>query len=359
MVKMPKVPVVQALVAPFTVEQLRTDICTIFLLEARRHNHLIDPKSGLKTIGMSDENPRSFWDFSREASDFDLTFDVVKESPFAAAMLDHFDFGFHAITGTRSDAMEYESEHTWFAAYLMDLSESAYVDEITSYAYCELPHAIKRCLHTIQLSNARCILEGQEPFSYFHRGSSKDDDSASEGELTIPQLAMLAGIEEMSLRSLISRKTAPILEIRKQDRRTTIDSAVAKEWLKAKGRYQSVRIGRRTAELDLSKTQFRDLNDLLFSLRDRLGVLSDRGQAAREALEVRLQRHDKTALSELSGQDFTNEMLMTDIAEALELPAHWLVYRAQEALLKQEIAARQFELDLLKFRSPASESTPQ
>ncbi len=359
MVKMPNVPVFQAQVAPFTLEQLQTDICTIFLLEARRHNHLIDPTSGLKSIGLTDEDPLDLLDFSREASDFELTFDLVKDSQFAAAMQDHYDFGFHAITGTRSEPMDYESLHTWFAAYLMDLSVSAYVDEITSYAYCELPHAIKRCLHTIQLSNARCILEGQEPFSYFHRGGSKDDDSASEGELTIPQLAMLAGIEEMSLRSLISRKTAPVLEIRKQDRRTTIDSAVAKEWLKAKGRYQSVRIGRRTADLDLSKAQFRDLGDLLSSLRDRLGVLCDRDQAAKEALESRLQRHDKNALSELSGQDFTNEMLMNDIAEALELPAHWLVYRAQEALLKQEIAARQIELDLLKFRSPASKSNPQ
>jgi hypothetical protein len=52
-------------------------------------------------------------------------------------------------------------------------------------------------------------------------------------------------------------------------------------------------------------------------------------------------------------------MLMNDIAEALELPAHWLVYRAQEALLKHEIATRQFELDLLKFRSPATKSNPQ
>lgn len=359
MVKVPDVQVVQALIAPFTLEQLQTDICTIFLLEARRHNHLIDPTSGLKSIGMSDENPLSLWDFSREASDFELTFDLVKGTPFAGAMLDHFDFGFHAITGTRSESMEYESVHTWFAAYLMDLSQSAYVDEITSYAYCELPHAIKRCLHTIQLSNARCILEGQEPFSYFRRGASKDDDSASEGELTIPQLAMLAGIEEMSLRSLISRKSAPVLEIQKQDRRTTIDAAVAKEWLKAKGRYQPVRMGRRTAELDLSAIQFRDLDDLLSSLRDRLGVLCDRDPTAKQALEVRLQRHEKTALSELNGRDCTNAMLMNDIAEALELPAHWLVYRAQEALLKHEIATRQFELDLLKFRSPATKSNPQ
>jgi hypothetical protein len=88
-------------------------------------------------------------------------------------------------------------------------------------------------------------------------------------------------------------------------------------------------------------------------------VLCDRDPTAKQALEVRLQRHEKTALSELNGRDCTNAMLMNDIAEALELPAHWLVYRAQEALLKHEIATRQFELDLLKFRSPATKSNPQ
>ena len=333
--------------APFPVEQLQADICTIFLLEARKIGSLTD---GLNAIRWNLLEDPHIYSPDWVASEF-LTFDQVKSSAFARAMLDHYDFGFHAVTGTRSEnIMMGESSHTWFGAYLLDLRESAYVWEWEDSGDPELGGAIKRCLQTIEISNARCVLEGYKPFYHFTKNG--EDSWANEGALAIWELAMLANMEETSLRSIISRKTAPILQIRKHNRSTVIDAVVAKEWLKAKGRYLPVRIGRRTTDLDLTITQFSELSELIWALKDRLSMLCDHDPTAKDRLSDSLAIHGHSKLEDLRGEDFCNEVLIKGIALALDLPVEWLIYRAQEAHIKTEIGMRQRELKSLMHHQP-------
>lgn len=334
--------------APFPVEQLQADICTIFLLEARKIGTLTH---GLDAIRWNLLEASNLYRPEKDTSEI-LTFDQIEASGFAQAMLDHYDFGFHAVTGTRSqNILGGEGDHTWFGAYLLDLSESAHFISVwDGFGAPDPMDAIKRCLQTIEMSNARCLLEGYEPL--YHFGKKGEDDWAREGELTIRQLAMLADMEEMSLRSIISRKTPPVLDIRKLNRNTVIDAAVAREWLKAKGRYLPVRIGRRTADLDLTTTQFNDVHDLRSALQDRLCMLCDRDPAAEGRLAGLLAGHDRSGLDDLHSHDFGNESLMHDVARALNLPSGWLFYRAQEAHLKTEIAVKQHELKSLVHRQP-------
>jgi hypothetical protein len=334
--------------ATFSREQLQTDICNILLMEARKHNQLFDHTLNMKAIRLEEISQMGFWDYSLNATELEMSFSNVKNTEFAKAMFDNYDFGFHAITGTRTEPMDCDSLHTWFGAYLLSLNGSPYVEENEGWGNFDLKEAVRRCLCTMELSNARLVLEGNEPFYHFSRSDKKDDDIATEGELTIRQLAMLAGMEEMSLRSIISRKTEPVLEIRKQDRRTIIDANVAAEWLKAKGRYLPVTRGRRTAGLDLSVTQFRDINDLQYSLQDRQNLLEDRTPGATVRLNEALKVHGKQSLDEIRLDDFANQNLMTEIAKGLELPPHWLILRAAEAKLKTEIFLRSYELEQVK-----------
>lgn len=336
--------------ASFSQEQLQEDICTLLLMEARKRNQLLDTSLGMAAIGLEIESDMDFWAYSNSASDLNLTYSKLKDTEFAKLMLDNYDFGLHAITGTRTEPMEHETLHTWLSAYLMDLSTSAYVEECEEWGVPNLKEAIKRCLYTLELSNARRVLEGNEPFYHFSRSERRDDDGATEGELTIRQMALLAGMEEMSLRSIISRKTAPVLEIRKQDRRTVIAANVAAEWLKAKGRYLPVKAGRRTADLDLSITQFRDIRDLEAALSDRLGVVNDRLPGTKDTFLSMLRSNGRQDLFELSFDDYGNADLMTAIAEVLELPPLWLTLRAKEAKLKSEIFIRSNQLDQVKQR---------
>lgn len=336
--------------ATFGPEQMQTDICNILLMEARKHNQLFDHTLNMKAIGLEEVSQMAFWDYSLNATELEMAFSDVKTTEFAKAMLDNYDFGFHAVTGTRSEPMDYDSLHTWFGAYLLGLNGSPYVSENEAWGNFDLKDAIRRCLYTMELSNARLVLEGNEPFYHFSQSDKKNDESASEGELTIRQLAMLAGMEEMSLRSHISRKNSPVLEIRKQDRRTIVDAKVGRDWLIAKGRYLPVKVGRRTTDLDLSITQFRDINDLKDALSDRLGVINDRAPGAKDRFLAMLQAHEREDMYELTFDDYGNADLMAAIAQVLELPPKLLILRAEETKLKSEITMRTFELEQVKER---------
>lgn len=336
--------------ANFGPEQMQTDICNILLMEARKHNQMLEHTLNMKAIGLEEVSEMAFWDYSLNATELEMTFSNVKSTEFAKAMLDNYDFGFHAVTGTRSEHMEYDSLHNWFGAYLLGLNGSPYVAENEAWGNYDLKDAIRRCLYTMELSNARLVLEGNEPFYHFSLSDKKEDESASQGELTIRQLAMLAGMEEMSLRSHISRKNSPILEIRKQDRRTIVDAKVAREWLIAKGRYLPVKVGRRTTDLDLSITQFRDINDLKEALSDRLGVINDRAPGAKDQFLATLQAHEREGMYELTLDDYGKADLMAAIAQVLGLPPKLLILRAEEAKLKSEITMRTFELEQVKER---------
>ena len=325
--------------APFPVEQLQDDICTIFLLERR--------KIGTLTEGGADaiqwqflQNHTDLYSPQTKASEI-LNFDQIKFSAFAQSMLDHYDFGFHALTHPNG---QWEDKK-WLGAYLIDLNDSAYANEWDYFGASDLSDAIQRCLQTIEMSNARCLLEGYEPFCHFSKKG--DDDSAPQGEMTIRQLAMLANMEEMSLRSIISRKTPPILETRKHNRSTLIDAAVAREWLKAKGYYLPVKFSPKNTNINLIRTEFSSLHELTLALKEHLDVLLHQDSAVKDRLSGVLACHHRTELNDLEDQDFSSESLMEDIAIVLSLPAKWLIYKARQTYIKH--LQREIEIQTKKL----------
>jgi hypothetical protein len=293
------------------------------------------------------------WDAGMTPEEFGLQYDKVKDLELALVLEDQFDYGFYAVDVTRSDSLRWDTTHTWIGAYLVDLAGSAYASEWGDGEGHEgLIEGIKRCLFTCELANARVILEGGEPFYHFAgTGLAKDEAGSSAGELSIRQLAMLCGLEEMSLRSAISRKTQPVLEICKDDRRTYIEAAAAAQWLQAKGRYLTVISGRTSADLDLSTTRFDSSLQLCEMLHDRLTFI---GEQAPNPYKVEIEiaallaPYNVVALSDLSHQELSNSELMGGIAKLLDLPANLLVLRAREAVLRTEIAQRDHELKQLQ-----------
>lgn len=328
---------------PFPVEQLQQDICTVFLLEARRLTHLINFSVDLRMLGFGELPDKcSLLASESTAADAGLRFEAVANTEFAKAMLDHYDYGFRGVTGTRSENMLWDSIHTYLGAYVLDLRNSAYVVEWLGEGVPDLEAAINRCLNTIEISNARVVLESNEPFYHFSR--VREDDSATAGELTIRQLAMLAGVEEMSLRSMISRKSAPLLQIEKtSDRRTVVRTETAKEWLKAKGRYITIQKGRRTVDLDLARTSFADAMDLIRALEDWRAVLCDRGALDGKAQEPH-SSHLKDNLLALTLSELEDEEYMKELGTVLKLPGDLLAIRAREAGLKTRIFMYEHEL---------------
>lgn len=338
---------------PFTREQLRLDIQNIVLLEMRKLRHMSAADAALPILDQV--HPFPFWDAGCTPDEIGITYEQASKFAVASACEDYFDYGFYAVTGTRSDHFKWDTIHTWIAAYLVDLSKSMYVAEWDpGEGHKGLQDGINRCLYLCELANARVSLEGGDDFYHFS-GVGKDDDGRT-GDLSIRQLAMLSGMEEMSLRSYISRKTAPILEICKDDRRTYISSAIAKQWLIAKGRYLPVQTARGSAELDLSTTGFDSFGDFISMLRDRLAFISDKSQDRAALMDAVATALKASGIDDLSGlnYDHTNYIkLIEQLATLLELPANLLKHRAREAALKSEISNCQWQLKQLQQQSPS------
>lgn len=336
---------------PFTREQIREDICNIFLFEARKSVHLHGKPFISRPTFLDGFDDSDFfgWDCQEyNPSQLGITYEKVSHFLLAMAVEDCFDYAFYAAVSERTDPLEYENIHTWIGYYLQDSTKSRYFEEWESYG-STIFESFKRCLFVYELANARLLLEGKEAICYF-RTDSKDEDGNC-GELSIHQLSMLAGIEELSLRSTISRKTAPILEIKKDDRRTYIESDTAKQWLIAKGRYQPVLISRQSVDLDLKVTKFESIGDFLAMLRDRvafIGAKTGGQEALTSAINETLLPHNVDGLSSLEFNDLHNSVLLDSIAVLLDLPTDLLKIRAKEAALKSLISNCEWQLKQLQ-----------
>ena len=367
---------------PFTREQFRLDILNIVLFEMRKLRQLVS--SDIRFPGFNSPNFNAstsqdagfspsgidnrlishyvFWDAAVTPLEIGLTYESVKDFAFILALEDHFDYGLYAVTGMRSEeSMAYDTIHTWVGAYLTDLSRSKFADEWNGEGHEGLLDGIKRCLFVSELANARLVLEGDEPFYYFS-GVAKDDDVSQFGELSIRQLAMLSAMEEMSLRSYISRQTVPKLIINKSDRRTFIVPEVAKEWLIAKGRYLPVKRGRTTSDLDLSFTHFEDTSQFFAMLRERQAFIREKTVDI-ESFDVELAE----TLNACNVNDFfglkhehlDSEVLLSKLSRLLNLPYNLLAIRAKEAAVKTEIRERQSWLKQLQEMEANFKAVPE
>lgn len=333
---------------PFTREQLRLDLQNIVLSEMRKLRHISSVNAVLPILASVDTFP--FWDAGCSPDEVGITYDQVSKFTLAAACEDYFDYGVYAVDGRRTDSLQWDTIHTWIGAYLMDLSRSSYVDEWDAGEGHEgLRDAVNRCMFLCELANARAILEGGEYFFHF-AGQDKDDHAGISG-LSIRQLAMLSGMEDMSLRSYISRKTSPVLEVSKSDRKTFVGIEVAKQWLIAKGRYRPVQTARSSAEIDLSKSSFDTFNAFIAMLHDRVAYMADKSNnrvTFEQAINTLLNTSNIGDLNQVKPEDATDDTLMEQLAGLLDLPANHLKHRAKESALKTEILLRQRQLKQLQ-----------
>ena len=332
---------------PFTREQIREDVCNIYLFEARKAAHLYGVLQSAPYPTFLDGLEFSSW-FDQDCGpkELELSYDKVSKYDLAMAMEDFFDLGFYAVLFSRLEPMEMDTAYTWIAYYLQDCTKSAYLQEWEAYG-ASILDSIKRCLYVCELANARCILEGKETFAYLR--STKDDEDNYD-VLSIRYLALLAGMEELSLRSAISRKSSPILEIKKDDRRTFIESEVARNWLIAKGRYQPMIIGHLSSEIDLTKTHYNSIEDFVEMLFDRLACVADKAAdryVLEQSMNILLKSQKIEYLRDMGFDELCSESLMTSIAELLDLPAELLKIRAREAALKSRISRCEWELKRL------------
>jgi hypothetical protein len=346
---------------PFTKEKLQQDILEIYLLQLRTTELIADKAS---VWALTKKEPQvdiaTLWNPQWEAKDFGLNYSDISHTTLAMALEQQYDYAFHGIISIGIDSLEYGTTHTWIAAYLMDLNPSSTVDEWESYGGTSLSGAggpISRCFHTCELANARLAMEGQECFSYFASARNKDNDATAFEAVTVRQMALLSGMEEMTIRTAASRKSANPLQTYKKDRQTLIRAEVAKTWLIAKNRYVPITKRRAGGDLKLETTQFSDINGIRDAIRHHFKEVSlrcdDQGDL-RSRMQAALASFGYDGERSLDRAAFLNANLMGQIAEILQLPTNLLVLRAHEAVLNDDLTTLSSELASLKKELRAS-----
>ena len=316
---------------PFTLEQLRNDILELYLLQLRTLSLFANEEKMRFISGISDL--QELWDGAIPAKNFGLTYEDIQESLFARAMEQQYSFAFFGIDNQLCVPFDPDSTHTWVAAIIRDLSKSAYVEEWEQYDGAFNP---RRCLHTCELANARNVLEGEEGF-YTFIGAWGDAENKTEGALTIHQMALLAGMEEMTIRTAISRPSSNQLPAFKDDRRTLIAIKDAKEWLIAKGRYLPItKANRRGEELNLARTSFARIADFAHAIALRVVFLDETRPSVNTIQQLMDLRMEDVHFKDRA--DLLNPEVMTKAASILDLPEDLFVLRARETVLLQDLA---------------------
>jgi hypothetical protein len=326
---------------PCSLDELRNSMLALFVHHVRQ-SYLLTPGKHWPLAHHPQLDTASLWDPDLKFDELGVTFADIQSSSFVSCMEQQYQYGVNGVIAAGKESLEHETQHTWIAALLMDWAYSQFVEEWESYGADLRSHA-QRCLSISELANARLILEGAEMgFSHFAMLGSKDQDATEFEGLTIHQMALLSGLEEMSVRTAASRKGPSQLITQKTSKgRTIVSREQAKAWLQARGKYVVVTRETEALRLDLSSMSFGNLIQLSNALYEQCSGLSiQRGKPdldqeigelfAKHGFNPNWRIHDGAEAS---------EPLLRELAPMLELPIELFLLRVKESALREQLTS--------------------
>lgn len=336
-----------ALPVPFTKAEFQRDVIVLYVQQLR----VLSCMSGIsiegaakvwQVLGKEPEHPNDIYDPDLTVDDHGITWANIEQTDFAKYLYSMYQYGYFGIYDAGLDPMEDETAYTWLSAILSDLKNSAFLDEWSGGYSGEGADSARRCHEVAELANARIMLEAGECFSYLLGANIKEKDSVSDGELTVRQMSLLSGMEEMSIRAAANPNRAnplPIIEEEKKEKRTRFAIDAAKTWLQSKGRYVPITIcNRPTNDIDLKKRKLLNLNDLVRVLNSRLSLLETREGKGNEIVLKKFQAlWPKYGITGFDKEIFSNHDYVRELGEVLEFPSDLFELRVREVLAKEEL----------------------
>ena len=343
---------------PFTLDAFRNDILEVFLHYLRTVGRVTDNDKTEKTqaawrlTGLPiSEVSHNLYNPEYRADDLELKYEQIQDFMLAHYLESLYEFAFYGRRDPSVERMEYESTYMWVTCLVVDALEGLNSEEWDSYGGSIKAEAAN-CVLVAETANARCILEDGKYFSSF---SSEKDASMSpcEDSLTIKQMALLSGMEEMSIRSAANPKRVnPLVTHKAEKGSTRVTREAAKTWLMQKGRYIPITIYSSSSELNLSKQKFNCYVDLVSALEARAIVIASKigEDVVKNRLDELNIKNQSTFPWEksyigMSISNFSDESLVRKIAELLELPQDLLVLRCKQTAAYEQIAGIERQLE--------------
>ena len=330
--------------APFTKDELRSDIVAVLLAEARRINFLFDRPnneslgslSGL--LGLKEVVPAGVYFAQVNWAQVGLRYESVRTTALAAGLEALYELAFAAEVNIDLDGTESPWGADWLLDPLTDLSKSHLVGDPEVVDASR--EAIGRCLRVCETAQARLLLEGLADQSSDTSGTAPDG-------LSIRQLSLLSGMTEASLRTLANPKRSNPLKTQSDGKNTFVAPAEAKAWLISKGRYSPLKRYISDPAEDLTKRSFEHPSDILYALDRRLTVLLRGPEAEKARLSLLAISPDLIYEGgqdedcpegldflglQVSGAMLADAAVMTQIGNALSLNGELVALRAAETL---------------------------
>jgi hypothetical protein len=337
---------------PLSLEEFHDDVVTLFLHQIRQIAWMTDRNKAWLITGKLPADLSSIFDPELSSDDAGLVYADIQETAFAQYLENMYQYAYFGVLDESLEPVEYETGYTWMAALLYDMNRSMFMVEWESYGG-DGQHSATRCLAVAELANARLVLEGKEGFSHFGGASQREDDANSRVDaLTIHQMALLAGMEEMSIRAAANPKRANPLPTFSEDGRTRIAIEAAKTWLQSKGRYVPVTRRWTRKEIDFTTRRFSSFDDMLSIVMSRRADLMCQEGTSNDffnAFSDLFSRHGLNA--EESRTCFAHQQYVRDLAEMLGFPIDLFCLRVRELLAKEESDAVKRALQELALQS--------
>lgn len=342
---------------PYTLDQVRESILVVLFHQARNIGMLLEDGVGVDAawrmcgkVEVSDDNKLDILNPDMTPSDCGVTYSDIKNTNFAKCIENMYLYGYLGIQQIVLERMASESIYMWVSASLEDMVNSSMFEEWGSYGSHATDDA-KICLEIAELANARRTLEGNEYFYSFGKMSKGGNDTGLYN-LSIRQMALLAGMEEMSIRAAANPKRANPIPTFSDDGNTRVSVEAAKKWLQEKNRYVPIKNRHGAGDFDLNTSKFKSINDFNDAMSDRVVMISLRDGWNDE--QFTFFKNNKLLVQDVSGQFeinkecFTNTELLKQLAETLEFPYALLSLRAREAAAYSELAIVENQLKTLQ-----------
>lgn len=325
---------------PMSVDELHQHLLKMHFLKMRCIAFMTDSETGFRTSGKPLPLDTDLLDSSLEPGDFGLTYEDIQETEFATCMESMYQYAYFGVmddvVNGSINCMEYGSNFTLAGVVAYDMAHcraDSYWDGVGGSAHRE---SAVLCYQFVEVANARCILENQRNFLYYEGSAEEDAPSYDRQALSVPQMALLAGMGEMSIRAAANPKRANPLKTYSENGRTRITLADAKAWLQSKGRY--IPITRRSDDdlQRLAKRKFASFEELDAFAHKRATFLSTA----------------KGQVSEMSSLDRTlllNDVFVHGLAQVLQLPVDLFSLRIKELVTKSELAEIERKLKSLSL----------
>lgn len=332
---------------PFSLETLHDDLPNIFLHHLRLIGWMIDEETAwliMKDPLLALSKKLHYTNLT--AAEIGITYEHIQKTAFAVHMEFLYNYAFFGRIDANMDVMEEESIYTWYSALICDAARGEVTMEYDAWGTAGPLESALRCLHVIETANARVTLEGAEPF--FNRFQGGKEGYLKEGFLTIRQMALLSGMEEMSVRAAANPKRSNPLKTVNTEDGTHIEIAVAKEWLQQKGRYVPISYDWVKGEIDLFKHHFTNIREFDSTLYSRFRLLKKKGNIH---LEEQLNAAGVESVSSIAGtllnhdpNDPAKVARLEEVGRLLELEPQLLYLRIKEAHAKGTLFEVQYAL---------------